>query len=105
MYGGGAPEIACSLAVSEAADKVATIEQYAMRAFADALEAVPLALAENSGFQATETLTTVKARQVTEKNHRLGIDAANKGTWGTSRLDPNTTVIFSLPHHHMFSLL
>jgi len=81
VYGGGSPEIACSLAVSEAADKVASLEQYAMRAFADALEATPLALAENSGYQAQETLATVKAKQVTEKNHRLGIDAANKGTW------------------------
>lgn len=81
VYGGGSPEIACSLAVSEAADKVASLEQYAMRAFADALEATPLALSENSGYQAQETLATVKAKQVTEKNHRLGIDAANKGTW------------------------
>lgn len=86
VYGGGSPEIACSLAVSEAADKVASLEQYAMRAFADALEATPLALAENSGYQAQETLATVKAKQVTEKNHRLGIDAANKGTWGTPSL-------------------
>jgi T-complex protein 1 subunit epsilon len=84
VYGGGSPEIACSLAVSEAADKVASLEQYAMRAFADALEATPLALAENSGYQAQETLATVKAKQVTEKNHCLGIDAANKGTWGAS---------------------
>jgi T-complex protein 1 subunit epsilon len=88
VYGGGSPEIACSLAVSEAADKVASLEQYAMRAFADALEATPLALAENSGYQAQETLATVKAKQVTEKNHRLGIDAANKGTWGTSPHHP-----------------
>merc|ERR1719515_139640 len=48
VYGGGAAEIACSLKVSEEADKVNTIEQYAMRAFADALECTPSALAENS---------------------------------------------------------
>merc|ERR1712241_1092568 len=30
VYGGGAAEISCSLAVSEAADKIATIEQYAI---------------------------------------------------------------------------
>lgn len=29
--------------------QVASLEQYAMRAFAEALEAIPLALAENSG--------------------------------------------------------
>merc|ERR1712070_79441 len=38
VYGGGSAEIACSLAVMEAADKVSTVEQYAMRAFAEALE-------------------------------------------------------------------
>merc|ERR1719474_1379996 len=41
VYGGGAAEIACSLAVSEAADKIATIEQYAIHAFAAALENIP----------------------------------------------------------------
>merc|ERR1719263_1493317 len=51
VYGGGAAEIACSLKVSEEADKTGTIEQYAMRAFADALENTPCALAENSGLQ------------------------------------------------------
>jgi T-complex protein 1 subunit epsilon len=37
-----------SLAVSQAADKIATVEQYAVHAFADALDAIPIALAENS---------------------------------------------------------
>lgn len=35
--GGGASEIAAGLAVSRASDRVPTVEQYAMRAFADAL--------------------------------------------------------------------
>ena len=38
--------------------------QYAMRAFAEALEAVPLALAENSGLPPIDTVTAVKAAQV-----------------------------------------
>lgn len=45
-----------------------------MRSFAAALDAVPLALAENSGLSPIETLAEVKSRQVTEKNSRLGID-------------------------------
>lgn len=79
VYGGGAAEIACSIAVSKAADEIATIEQYAMRAFATALDAIPLALAENSGLSPIETLADVKSRQVTEGNTRLGIDCAGKG--------------------------
>jgi chaperonin GroEL (HSP60 family) len=38
--------------------------QYAIRSFADALDAVPLALAENSGLSRIDTLTAVKAQQV-----------------------------------------
>merc|ERR1712071_403872 len=38
VYGGGAPEIACAIAVSKAADSIKTLEQYPFRAFADALE-------------------------------------------------------------------
>ena len=33
VYGGGAAEISCSLAVEAAADNIAGVEQYAMRAF------------------------------------------------------------------------
>ncbi|KAG0258173.1 T-complex protein 1 subunit epsilon [Actinomortierella ambigua] len=80
VYGGGAAEIACALAVSKAADDVASVHQYAMRAFAEALEAVPLALAENSGLPPIETLAEIKARQVTENNTRLGVDCLYKGT-------------------------
>lgn len=80
VYGGGAAEISCALAVSEEADKISTLEQYAFRAFADALENIPLALAENSGSSPIHTLTEVKAKQVAEKNSALGIDCMGKGT-------------------------
>lgn len=80
VYGGGAPEISCSLAVSAAADKVASLEQYAMRAFADALDAIPLALSENSGLPAIETLANTKSRQVKENNPFLGVDCNFVGT-------------------------
>lgn len=48
--------------------------------FADALEAVPLALAENSGLPSIESLTAVKARQLAENNPHLGIDCNDTGT-------------------------
>lgn len=53
-----------------------------MRAFASALDAVPLALAENSGFSPIETLTEVRSRQVNEKNSKLGIDCNGRGENG-----------------------
>jgi len=80
VYGGGATEIACSLAVSAEADKIASLEQYAMHAFADALENIPNALAENSGLSPIETTSKVKAMQVAENNPRLGVDCVNAGT-------------------------
>merc|ERR1711907_191725 len=82
VYGGGAAEIACSLKVMEAADKVSSIEQYAMRAFAEALEAPPLALAENSGFSPIETVSAVRSRQVSEGNPHIGVDCMERGTDG-----------------------
>jgi T-complex protein 1 subunit epsilon len=54
-----------------------------MRAFANALDMVPMALAENSGLSPIETLASVKSRQVKEKNTRLGIDCLQLGNNGT----------------------
>jgi len=80
VYGGGAAEIACALAVQEQADKISTMEQYAYHAFADALETIPLALAENSGLPPLQTLTDIKAKQVKDKNPALGVDCLGKNT-------------------------
>ncbi|KAK3736622.1 hypothetical protein QZH41_018299 [Actinostola sp. cb2023] len=79
VYGGGATEISCSLAVAREAEKISTIEQYAMRAFADALDNIPLALAENSGLNPIQTVADVKSRQVAENNPRLGVDCMDTG--------------------------
>lgn len=56
-----------------------------MRAFADALDAVPMALAENSGLSPIETLAAIKSRQVKEKNTRLGVDCMQTGSNGESQ--------------------
>ncbi|NP_001279615.1 T-complex protein 1 subunit epsilon [Callorhinchus milii] len=93
VYGGGASEIACALAVNEAADKCPTLEQYAMRAFADALEVIPMALAENSGFSPIRTMTEVRARQVKENNSALGIDCLHKGTYDMKKQHVIETLI------------
>merc|ERR1719350_2668711 len=79
VYGGGAAEISCAIAVSKEADNIKTIEQYAFRGFADALESVPLALAENSGLDPIKTLTQIKAQQVAENNSALGVNCFETG--------------------------
>lgn len=53
-----------------------------MRAFAEALDSVPMALAENSGLSPIETLASIKSRQVKEKNPRLGVDCMQTGSNG-----------------------
>jgi T-complex protein 1 subunit epsilon len=58
--GGGATELACSIAVAAEADKIKGVEQYAVRAFADALEEIPLTLAENSGFNPIEYVSKLR---------------------------------------------
>mmetsp|Transcript_99702 Transcript_99702/g.137076 ORF Transcript_99702/g.137076 Transcript_99702/m.137076 type:complete len:278 (-) Transcript_99702:142-975(-) len=78
--GGGATELACSLAVSREADKIKGVEQYAVRAFADALEEIPLTLAENSGFDPISYVSKVKEEQVSDDNPFIGVDANQKGT-------------------------
>jgi chaperonin GroEL (HSP60 family) len=53
-----------------------------MRSFAEAMEAIPLSLAENSGYNPIQTVADIKSRQVAEKNPRLGIDCMNNGSNG-----------------------
>merc|ERR1711862_160663 len=61
--GGGASEMASNLAIQEAADLEQTIDQYCMRAFASALDAIPMALADNSGLSAIGEMAAMKAKQ------------------------------------------
>lgn len=53
-----------------------------MRSFADALEVIPMALAENSGLNPIQNMTEVRARQVRENNPFLGIDCLHNNTNG-----------------------
>lgn len=82
VYGGGSAEIACSLAVEDAAVKSPGLEQYAMRAFADALDTIPMTLAENSGLNPIATLAEVKSQQVKNPagRGRLGVDCMGRGS-------------------------
>lgn len=80
VYGGGAAELTCSIAVSDASSKQKGIDQYAFRAFATALDDIPTTLAENSGLDPIEVLSSLKSKQVLEKASHLGVDCLGKGT-------------------------
>ena len=80
VYGGGSAEIACSIHVDTLADHQNNINQHAFRAFAEALDVIPLTLASNSGMLPIETLAAVKAEQIADNYPYYGVDCMNKGT-------------------------
>lgn len=94
VYGGGAAEVACALAVSKFADTVATVDQYAIRAVSEALEEIPLALAENAGWSPMDELAAVKSRQVKEDNPYLGLFAGDNNTERTHVADMRDSRVF-----------
>jgi len=60
--GGGAPEIVVAENLRQYASTLEGREQLAVRAFADALESIPLTLAENSGFDPVDSLAALRAK-------------------------------------------
>jgi len=78
--GGGASEMAASLAVLNAADEEQSTDQYSMKAFAQALDVIPMALAENSGLQGIAEMAAAKAKQKTSQNAWHGVDCMQMGT-------------------------
>lgn len=80
VYGGGAAELSCAMKINQYADNVPTLDQYAIRGFADALEVIPTALAENSGYPPIETVTKLKRRIADEQCTHYGIDCLSLGT-------------------------
>jgi thermosome len=71
--GGGAPEIELALHLRKHASKLQGREQFAVEAFAKALESIPRALAQNAGLEAIDVL--VQLRSAHEKgDSAAGID-------------------------------
>lgn len=60
--------------------QISSTEQYAIRAFAEALDQIPICLAENSGFHGIEYLANLKAQQQKDNNPCLGVDCMRNGT-------------------------
>ena len=73
IVGGGACEINCAIHLRQKADEVATVEQYAIRGFAEALEQICVVLSENSGLDPIQCLSEARSRQIAEKTHIYGV--------------------------------
>jgi archaeal chaperonin len=76
LVGGGAPEALASLKLREWASTLSGREQLAAEKFADGIETIPIALAENAGMDPLDTQVQLRSKSSTGKA-RYGIDVLN----------------------------
>src|SRR5919202_2094815 len=76
VAGGGAPEAYVAGKVREWASTLSGREQLAAEKFADALEVIPLTLAENAGMDPIDTMSALHAKQG-KGSKWTGVDARN----------------------------
>ncbi len=74
IAGGGAPEIELSKRLREYAIKVGGREQLAVTAFAEALESIPVAIAQNAGINPIDILVDLKSKHNTAANLWFGVN-------------------------------
>jgi thermosome len=86
VAGGGAPEAYAAAKVREWASTLSGREQLAAEKFAEALEVIPMSLAENAGMDLIDTLTELRSKQ-SRGSHTIGVDARNGKVADMSKLD------------------
>lgn len=62
IAGGGAPEVEAALRLKEYALGMTGMDSYCMKAFAEALEAIPYTLAENAGMKPIDVVTELRKK-------------------------------------------
>jgi chaperonin GroEL (HSP60 family) len=86
VAGGGAPEAHVASKLSEWSSTLSGREQLAAEKFAEALEVIPLTLAENAGMDPIDTMTELRAKQ-SKGSKWTGVDARNTKIADMSKLD------------------
>ena len=86
VAGGGAPEAFAAAKLREWASTLSGREQLAAEKFAEALEVIPLSLAENAGMDPIDTITELRAKQ-SKGAKWTGVDARNARITDMSKLD------------------
>jgi thermosome len=76
VAGGGAPEAYIAGELKKWADTQEGRAQLAVQKFAEALESIPLSLAENAGMDPIDTMTELRAKQ-SKGAHWTGVDCRN----------------------------
>lgn len=79
VTGGGSSEIELSLRLANFAASIGGREQLAIEAFAEAMESIPRALAENAGLDAIDVVIKLKSahEKKTKKAKAMGVNLAN----------------------------
>jgi thermosome len=77
IVGGGATEVAISQKVREWSGSLSGREQLAVQKFADAIESIPLVLAENAGMDIIDTQVQLRAKGSSSGKVRYGVDVLN----------------------------
>ncbi|MCG2892652.1 MAG: TCP-1/cpn60 chaperonin family protein [Vulcanisaeta sp.] len=100
LPGGGASEMEVAKVVRQFASKVSGREQYAVEAFANAVEVIPKTLAENAGLDAIDILTELRhIHESKEDGWKYGIDAFSgkvSDMWALSVIEPLTVKLQAL---------
>jgi chaperonin GroEL (HSP60 family) len=74
VAGGGAPEAEMAKGLRSYAVKVGGREQLAIEAFAEAVEAIPLTLAENAGLDPIDVMVALRAKHEEADSKYFGIE-------------------------------
>jgi len=74
VAGGGAPEAEIARQLRNYAVEVGAREQLAIEAFADAVEAIPMTLAENAGLDPIDIMVSLRAEHESNQSLYYGID-------------------------------
>ena len=74
VVGGGSVEMEISRELHSYAVQIGGREQLAIQAFADSLEAIPKALAENAGMDVIDTLVSLRNKHKKEDGKTVGVD-------------------------------
>ncbi len=91
LAGGGAPEAELAKRLKDYAVKVGGREQLAVTAFAEALEAVPVAIAQNAGFDPIDVMVELRAKHNTPANLWYGVNVSTGKTsdmWKMNVVEP-----------------
>jgi len=75
VAGGGAPEAETAKQLRDYAVKVGGREQLAIEAYAEALETIPLTIAENAGLDPIDIMVEIRSKHSDPKNKWFGVQA------------------------------